>query len=160
MTLRRVANLGLDGSTVTVTFGKIQVPAITASYADKLEKGKLSPMGSQEITEITPGSYSTEDWKIKVSAVTFRTLIMPAMPKTGGGNVRMQIVVGRTHPDLGDDSDMLDGCYIGNIPAALENSNKAEEVELSGTVRQIFWTDERKTINQLASELVQQEGGF
>lgn len=160
MTLRRVANLGLDGSTVTVTLGKIQVPAITASYGDKLTPGKLTAMGSQEIDELTPGNYETDDAKIKVSAVTWRTVIMPAMPKTGGGNVRMSLVIGREHPDLGDDSDLLEGCRIISMPSAAENSNKPEEVELTFTVRQVFWTDERKTLNQLRSDLVQEDGDF
>jgi hypothetical protein len=147
--LRRVAGIGLDGSMVTATFGKIEVPLIKASYGDKLEPAFLSFMGSQQQDEQTPGTYKTDDVKLSMSAMVFRTLILPAMPATGGGNVRLPIVVGRTHPDLGSDSDLLENCRITNWSAAVENSNKAEEVELTATVQQIKWTDSRKTINQL-----------
>ncbi len=160
MGLRRVAGAGLDGSTVTATLGKLEVPLISASYADKLEPGKLSYMGSQQIDELTQGTYSTEDAKLKMSAVIFRTVVMPAMPSIGGGNVRMPIVIGRTHPDLGDDSDLLEGCRITNWPAAVENSNKAEEVELTCTIQQIKWTDQRKTINNLAGVVPSGTIGF
>ena len=71
------------------------------------------------------------------------------MPANGGGNVRMPIVIGRQHPDLGDDSDLLEGCSCKNLGAAVENSNKAEEVELVFSVQQVKWTDQRKTLNFL-----------
>lgn len=158
--IRRVTGLGFDGSNVTATFGRKEIRLISASYADRLEKGKLSQMGSQEIDEISNGTYATEDAKLKISAVTFRTVLMPAMPATGGGNVRMPIVIGREHPDLGDDSDLLEGCTINNWAAAVENSNKVEEVELTATVRQIRWTHQRKTINQLAGAVPAGATGF
>jgi hypothetical protein len=147
--MKRVIGIGLDGSNVSTTLGKVEVPLISASYGDKLEPGTLSAMGGQQIDEITPGNYATDDAQLKLSSVVFRTIIMPAMPATGGGNVRMPIVVSRSHPDLGDDSDLLEGCRIINWAAAVENSNKAEEVTLNVTVRQIRWTYARKTINQL-----------
>lgn len=147
--IRRVAGLGLDGSNVSITFGKVEIECISATYGDKVEKGTLSAMGAQQIDEVTQGTYSIDDCKIKMSSVRFRTLLIPAMPATGGGNVRMPLVVGRSHPELGDDSDLLDGSYITNWGAAVENSSKAEEVELTCKVTQILWTNERKTINQL-----------
>lgn len=147
--LKRVAGIGLDGSTVTVTIGKNQTPAIKASYGDKLEPEALSYMGGQEIDELTPGKYSTDELKITLSAMIFRTVYMPSMPASGGGNVRMAIVVSRRHPDLGDDSDLLENCRCTNWAAAVENSSKAEEVELAFKPQQIRWTNQRKTINQL-----------
>lgn len=158
--IRRVAGVGFDGSTVTTTFGKVEIRCIKASYGDKLEKGTLSLMGSQEIDEITPGTYSIDDLKITMSAVRFRAEFMPAMPQTGGGNVAMPVVVGRVHPDLGEDSDLIENCYCTNWGAAVENSNKAEEVELTFKAKQIKWTNARKTINALAGVIPAGAVGF
>lgn len=150
MAIRRVANIGLDGTTVTFTIGKTEIRCIKASYADSLEPAFLTNMGSQEQDEQSPGTYKTEQGSVTMSSMRFRTEFMPRMPKTGGGNKRQSIVVGRQHPDLGDDSDLLEGCRFINLAAAVENSNKVEEVELKFTIQQIYWTDERKTINNLA----------
>lgn len=149
MGLRRVAGVGFDGSTVAIAFGKVEIRCMSASYGDGLKPEKLTYMGSQTIDEMSPGVYETEDAKIKMSAVKFRTEFMPAMPTQGGGNVRIPITVTRSHPDLGDDSDLLEGCRLMNLPAAIENSAKLEEVELTFSVQQIKWTNDRKTINAL-----------
>lgn len=147
--IRRVSGLGLDGSTVSVTLGKIELPCISISYADKLEVGKLSMMGGQEIDEMTQGTYDTDEVSLKVSGKIYRSLLMPAMPKNGGGNVRIPIVVNFSHPDLGDDSDLLDACRLINWPASMDNTSTPHELDLKAVVQQIFWTHERKTINQL-----------
>ncbi len=149
MALRRVTGLGLDGTTVTVTFGKVEVPCISVSYGDKLEVGELSMMGAQQIDEQTPGTYAVDEAVVKVSAMVFRTLVLPAMPKTGGGNVRIPVVVGYRHPDLGSDSDLLVNCRCINWPASSENSNAALTIELKMKPTQIMWGSGRKTINQL-----------
>ncbi len=154
MSIRRVANIGLDGSTVTTTFGKVELRCIKAAYGDKLETAKLSLMGGQTIDEITQGTYATDDLKVTMSSMRFRTEFLPAMPPSGGGTVRMPIVVGRSHPDAGSDSDLLEGCRCTNWGAAVENSNKAEEVELTFVVQQIKWGDERKTINVLGPGVI------
>jgi hypothetical protein len=147
--LRRVANVGLDGSTVSMSLGKLEIRILKAGYGDSLKPESLSYMGSQKIDETTPGIYETDEGSITMSAVKFRTELMPAMPTTGGGNVRIPIVFTRTHPDLGSDSDLCENCRFTNWAAALENSAKAEEVELKFKPQQIKWTDERKTINAL-----------
>lgn len=147
--IRRMIGVGLDGSNVAVTLGKIEVPLISISYGDKLEPAKLSAMGGQQIDEITQGTYDTDEVAIKVSAVNYRALIMPAMPIFGGGNVRMPITVSFSHPDLGDDSDLLDGCRLIGWPLSLDNTNAAQTLDLKAITRQIFWTSDRKTINLL-----------
>jgi hypothetical protein len=158
--LRRVANVGLDGSTVTIALGKLEIRVMSAGYGDSLKPEALSYMGSQTIDEMTPGVYETDEGSIKMSAVKFRTELMPAMPTTGGGNVRLPIVVTRTHPDLGSDSDLLENCRFTNWAAAVENSAKAEEVELKFKPQQIKWTDERKTINALVGAAPTGSVGF
>lgn len=160
MGLRRVAGVGFDGSTVSITLGKVEIRVIKAAYGDKLTPETLSYMGSQSQDEMSPGVYSTDDTKITMSAVKFRTEFMPAMPATGGGNIRIPIVVSRSHPDLGDDSDLLEDCRCTNIPAAVENSAKLEEVELTFKTRQIKWTNERKTLNALAGAVPTGAIGF
>ena len=147
--IKRVVGIGLSGQNVSSTFGKIPVKLISASYADKLEVGTLSMMGAQEIDEVTQSTYALDEVTLKISSVEFRATLMPRMPKNGGGNIRIPIVINFSHPDLGSDSDLLDGCRIINWPAAMENSNSALEVELKAHCRQIFWTHQRKTINAL-----------
>jgi len=147
--IRRVIGVGLDGSTVTTTLGKIEVPTLKADYGDSLETAFLSYMGSQEQDEQSAGSYKTNNLKLTVSAMIFRTVIMPAFPNNGAGLVRMPIVIGRTHPETGSDSDLLIDCRCMNFSAAVENSNKVEETPLEFTIRQIKWTRARKTINQI-----------
>jgi hypothetical protein len=147
--MKRVIGVGLDGSTVTTSLGKIEIPLIKADYGDNLETAWLSYMGSQEQDEQSPGAYKTNNLKLTTSAMVFRTIIMPAFPNNGAGLVKMTIVVSRTHPDsnVGSDSDMLVGCRCMNFAAAVENSNKVEETTLEWTVKQIKWTNARKTIN-------------
>lgn len=149
--MKRVNGLGLDGSNLSITIGKIEVPILSISYGDKLEPGTVSAMGAQQVDEVTDGTYSVDEVSISVTSVTFRTIIMPAMPQYGGGNVRVPIVVNYTHADLGDDSDLLAGCRLNNWPAAGDNSNTPFKVELKATCRQIYWTKDRKTINRLAN---------
>ena len=160
MGIRRSVGQGLDGSNVTITLGKIECPAISAKYGDKLEPGKLSYMGGQQVDEMTQGSYSIEDPEIVVSSVIFRSVIMPAMPKSGGGNVRLPVVVSFDHPDLGSDSDLIEGARIVNWSQAVSNSNTAFEVPLKLAATQIRWTDDRKTINQLRGEPPNGAHGF
>lgn len=149
--LRRVIGAGLDGSTVTTTFGKIEVPLIKADYGDQLETAFLSHLGSQEQDEQSPGSYKTNPLKITVSAMIFRTVIMPSFPNNGAGLMKIPVVISRQHPEanVGGDSDLLLDCRCMNFAAAVENSNKIEETTLEWTVRQIKWTRARKTINQI-----------
>lgn len=153
MTIRRVDRIGLDGTTLSVTLGRIQVAALKASYGDKLETATLSEMGSQAIDVRTPGNYSTDEVAISFEAVTFRSEVLPRLQTTGFGNEKLPIVFGFTHPDLGDDSDLLIGCRVTNLAQAIENSNKALEVELKLTTDQIFWGNDRKTINSLDPSL-------
>lgn len=147
--IKRVVGLGLDGSNVESTFGKLPIPLVSASYGDKLEPGTLSKMGAQQIDEVTQGTYAIDEVSLKMSAVDFRTILMPAMPQHGGGNVRIPVVISISHPDLGDDSDLIESLRIINWAAAVENSNTAQTVELKGMATQIRWTHQRKTINQL-----------
>lgn len=147
--LRVNTGAGFDGSTVTTTLGKTELKLIKASYGETLDKGVLSYMGSQTQDEITPGNYKTDDLKMTMSSVIFRGIFLPRLPTQGFGNVALPFVISRAHPSIGSDSDLLLGCYCKNLAAAIENSNKAEEVELAWQITQIKWTNARKTINAL-----------
>lgn len=162
MPFRQVNGIGLDGTNVTATFGKIEVPIVSATYGDKLEPGTLSFMGAQQNDERTPGTYSVDEITIKVSTIIFRTRILTAMPQYGGGNILIPIVIGYEHPDIGTDSDLLDQCRITQWPQTTENSNTPLQVELKANSLQIFWSDQRKTINQLRGQPLpfSQAGGF
>lgn len=148
--MQRVLGIGLDGTTVSVTIGRTVIPCTKGSYADNLDPQFLTYMGSQSQDESTPGTYKTDVAKFTMSSVVFRTEFLPKLPQNGAGNVRFPMVVGFEHPDLGDDSDLLEGCKIMNLAAAIENSGKALETELSFQVQQIRWTDRRVTINRLS----------
>jgi len=137
-----------DGSCNSVIIGSATIPALSASYADGLDKGDVVEMGSQEIEAVTQGIYKRDEPKIKFRSSIFRTMLMPMFPANGFGNVRWQIVVVKDHPDMGSDSDLLNSCYCTNVSAAIEASNKGDEVETTWKIGKggIAWTDERKTI--------------
>lgn len=145
----RVAGIGFDGSTVTVTIGKKEIRVIKAAYGDKLESAFLSYMGAQTQDEQTPGTYKTDSLKITMSGTLFRAELLPLFYSTGAGLKSLAIVIGRTHPDIGSDSDLLQGCRLSSLAGSVENSNKAEETEFEFTVRQVYWGNARKTINSL-----------
>jgi hypothetical protein len=147
--LRRVTGAGFDGSTVTTTLGKIEIPIIKADYGDALETAFLSYMGGQENDEQSPGSYKTNNLKLTVSAMVLRVDILPNFPVNGFGLTELPIVISRSHPEAGADSDMLLRCRCTNLAAAVENSNKVEESTLEFTVGQVKWTRNRMTINKV-----------
>jgi hypothetical protein len=148
MALRRLGPIAFDGTTINIAIGRTIVPCLKASYGDKLETQTISNMGSQKIDARTPGTYSTEEVSLTFESTKFRELVAPRLQVDGFGNERLQLVVAFSHPDIGYDSDLLDNCRITNGATALENSNKAAEVELKLTTDQIYWTQQRKTINK------------
>lgn len=147
--IRRVVGIEPDGSVVTATFGRHQIRILSASYADGVDPADLMEMGTQTIAALTPGTYKRDDLKIKMRSTRFRADFLPLMPKNGGGNIIIPVVIGFTHPDIGSDSDLLAGARCTNWSAAMENSNKALEIELTWKFRQIYWTSARKTVNAL-----------
>lgn len=147
MTIKRVATSELDGTIVTTSFGSTAVPCAEATYGDDIETGNYTPMGSQGGGRRTRGVYKPAEWTVKMSSFDFRTILLPALPETGAGNVEFALVVGVRHPDLGDDSDLLESCRCTNWAAAVKNSSEALMVDLKGTTQQVRWTDKRITIN-------------
>lgn len=149
MGIKRVVGVEFDGGSVTTTFGRIEIPALSAQYADGLETEAGHSMGSQQQDYRTAGTYKTDSIKIKFRSTVFRALLMPQFPTNGAGLIRKNVVVGFHHPDIGDDSDLLSQARCTNWSQACENSNKAIEVETTWECKQIFWTSDRKTINAL-----------
>lgn len=147
MPIRRVASSELDGTTVTISLGSTQVACAEGTYGDSIERGNYTPMGSQGGGRRTRGMYKTVEWTFKISSFDFRTIIMPALPKVGFGNVVFPIIVGVKHPDLGDDSDLLESCMFSNLDAAVKNSSEVMMLDIKGTTQQVYWGDERRTIN-------------
>ncbi|MEQ9324836.1 MAG: hypothetical protein RIF41_37060 [Polyangiaceae bacterium] len=151
--IKRVEGLGLDGSTVNIMLGKIEVPMISASYGDKLDVGELGYMGGQQIDELTQGKYSTDEITFEVSDVIYRSLILPNMPSRGMGVIRIpSIIINKEHPDLGSDSDQLSGCRLIGWPMQINNTQEAFKLSLKAKCRQVLWGSERKTINLLRGE--------
>lgn len=148
MTMRRVNKIALDGTNITMMFGRNQVQCTKSSYGDKLETTTISYMGSQAIDARTMGSYSTDEAKVSMESVVFRAEFLPLLQKSGYGNEQIPIVFGYSHPDLGDDSDMLDQCRFTNLAQAIDNSNKALEVEFGIVFNQLYLGEDRITINQ------------
>lgn len=146
---RRVAKIALDGTTITMMFGRNQIQCTKASYADKLETAVLSHMGSQAIDERSPGTYSTEEAKVSMSSTVFRAEFADLLQTDGYGTEQIPIVFSYSHPDLGSDSDLLDQARFTGLSQALEASNKALEVEFGIVFNQLYLTDRRITINKL-----------
>lgn len=151
MTIQRVQRLALDGSTVTITFGRHEVRCTKVSYGDKLEKSTLSNMGSQEIDAATLGTYKVDDAKVSIEAIEFRTVLYPILQSNGFGNERINVVVTYGHPDIGYDSDMLGWCSFIAPAASMANDNKPAEVEITLQPLQVYWGSERKTINRVGA---------
>lgn len=147
MPIRRVASSELDGTAVTMSFGSTQVACAEATYGDTIETGNYVPMGSQGGGRRTRGTYKTEEWTAKISSFDFRTILVPAFPTVGAGNVVFPLLCSVRHPDLGDDSDLLEDCRCTNWAAAVKNSSEVSMIELKGTTQQVRWTDKRITIN-------------
>jgi hypothetical protein len=149
MAIRRVTSNEFDGSTVTTTFGKTEIRALKASYADNLETETIPEQGSQRQGARTPGIYKTEDVSISFRSSVFRAELLPLLPSRGAGLAKVAIVVSFFHPEIGSDSDMLAGARLVNLSAATEASAKALEVETKWVIDQIHWTSRRITINSL-----------
>lgn len=153
MTMRRVNRIALDGSTLSILFGRNQIPCLKASYGDKLETAVLSNMGSQEIDARTPGNYVTEDAKVSMESVVFRAQFAPLLQVDGYGTEQIPIIFAYGHPDIGDDSDLLEQARFVGLNLAVENSSKAFEVEFSIVFNQLYLTDQRIRINKLNPQL-------
>ncbi len=149
MTIQRVDRIAADGTTVTTILGKHQIPALKASYGDKIEREVGSEMGSQQIDYETPGKYSTEVLALTFEYVRFHEDISPLLQTDGFGNERIPIVVAVSHPDLGSDSDLLDQCRFLSQKDSVDNTSGARVVETEWSTNQIYWGDERKTRNKL-----------
>jgi hypothetical protein len=151
--MQKVFGIELDGTTTVMTIGRTQIPVMSGSYGDNLSPEKLRQMGSQIIDALTMGTYETDEGKVKMSASNFRGLFFPLVDQYGFGNRSIPLIFSFTHPEIGNDSDYLDGCRFTKLSQALEASNKAQEVEFGITVRQIYWTDRRITINALDTSI-------
>jgi|PlaIllAssembly_1097288.scaffolds.fasta_scaffold46044_2 hypothetical protein len=148
MTIRRIDRTAADGTTLTITFGRHQIPVQSISYGDKIETQQGSNTGSQKIDWETPGSYSTEEAACKMEAILFRELMTPLMASDGISADTFSIVVTDSHPGFGDDSDLLEGAHFVGLKAARDNSNNAAMVEFGIKFKQIYWTNSRITINR------------
>ena len=146
--IQRVRGYELDGTCVSMVIGRTQFDVLKCSYGDKLTPEKLRQMGRQDIDSITRGIYDTDDGKFTVSASVYRAEIMPLLDTEGFGNRVSPLIFCFNHPELGNDSDLLEARIV-SLGGSAENSAKALEVEVGLIVRQVWWTNERKTINDL-----------
>jgi hypothetical protein len=148
MRIRRTIGTELDGTTVTVTFGRTQVDVLKSSYGDKISPEAVRQMGSQAIDALTPGIYDTDEGKFSMSASVARGEFIPLLDQFGWGNRLIPLVFSYTHGEIGSDSDYV-LCRITAISNPAEAASKALEVEFTIKPVQILWTDDRKTINRL-----------
>lgn len=148
MPMKRVQGNGLDGSNVATTLGKTEIPLVEANYGDSIETETLTEMGAQEIDERSLGTYKTEDVSIKMSSTRFRSQFLPALAANGFGNKPFPMVISFSHPDLGDDSDLLEQCRIVNLAAATAAAASVLTVEVKLVCNQIRWGSARATINR------------
>jgi len=129
--------------------GRVSVEAIEISYGDKLDPAHLTNMGSHQIDTVSRGAYATEPGRLKIEAVRFRADIAPHVQRYGFGTERFPMVVSFSHPDLGEDSDLLENVAIIGLQSALKQGNEITVVELGLDYTQVRWTNDRRTINLL-----------
>lgn len=146
--IQRIRGYELDGTTITMVIGRTQFDILKCSYGDKLSPEKLRQMGRQDIDSITRGTYDTDDGKFSVAASVFRGELAPLLDVEGFGNRVIPVIFCFNHPELGNDSDLMEARII-SLSGSGENSSKPNENELGLIIRQIWWTNERKTINDL-----------
>lgn len=146
--MRSVRGLELDGSTARMSVGRVRMDVISSAYGDGMQIEKVRDIGKQAIAGKTPGMYDTDEGSVKMRASVFRTQFIPLVPP-GFGNLVVPVVFSYVHPEMGGDSDLIEGCVFHGIKAAVEASAKALEIELKITYDQIFWTDYRISINRL-----------
>lgn len=160
MAINRVERVALDGGNVTIAFGKVIAECKKISYGDALEPENVLAMGSQAISAQTDGTYKVEDAKVTMDAAEFRAVIQPALDANGFGNRRFDIIVGFQHADLGSDSDALGNARFVGLSTASEAAAKALEVEFTIKFTQLYWGDDRKTINRVGPISPQPSSGF
>lgn len=131
-----------------MTIGRTQMVITKCSYGDSLATEDLKVMGNQVIEAITRGTYAADEGKFALPGSVFRAELGPKLDLEGFGNREYPIVFSYDHPNLGSDSDLVMARII-KIGATGEVGGKAQENEFGLKVRQIFWTEDRKTINDL-----------
>jgi hypothetical protein len=160
ISLQRVNRLALDGSTVSMYFGRAVIECLKATYGDKIETQTVTQMGSQEISARTRGTYSTEEATITMDTQVYRSELAPLLDYDGFGNRTLPIIIQYYHPDIGDDSDLLDRARFVGGGAATENTANPLTVDIKIAFDQLYWTNERKTRNQLSVNTALGEGAF
>lgn len=142
----RVTNVEFDGSSVILGIGALEVEALKLNYGDSLKPEKVRPLGQQRIGALTPGEYDVSEGGITLRNSVWCSDVLPRLVD-GFGNVPLDITVSVTHPEIGFDSDFLEGARITNIEAAKEAGAKGLEVELKIQPIQIWWGTGRVRIN-------------
>lgn len=160
MTIRAIDGLALDGSSVTATLGKLEPRVSKLEYGDTLETESVGSMGSQKKQDVTPGSVNVEQVKISFYEQEWRDKIYPALPRRGFGNVRFPITINYSHPDLGDDSDLLVNARLTGTKKAVEAGSKALLTECTFTITEIQYGESRKTMGSDTGSVVDGSSGF
>jgi hypothetical protein len=145
--MRNVRGKAIDGSNVKMLFGRFEIPCLSRELGDAIETEVVHNMGSQSQDGRTEGTYKTDQVKVKMERKIYSTLYAPKLAVDGAGHECVNITFQYKHPDLGDDSDFVEGCRLVGTHDAGE-SGKADEVELTFDCIQIYWTDKRITINK------------
>lgn len=142
MPVRRIG-LSFDGSCGHVTIGKTEIPFISESHGDNLKAEWVWRLGTQTPEADTPGQYEPEEGSLKMSSVNFRSLLVPALARIGAGNTRRIAIVTLTHPEIGTDSDALEGFRVMGLKQAIEASSKSIEIEVKTRYRLVRWGEKR-----------------
>ncbi len=151
MSLRRVNRAALDGTNVSILVGINQLRCSKFSYGDSLTISKGSRLGSQQQDYETSGSYKTDDPAFTVEAADYR-IFMDGLAVNGYGNRSVPVIVLYEHPDLGRVSDLLDGFRFLTNATSGESGEKMLEQEVKCSCMQIYWGDQRKTLNYITGK--------
>jgi hypothetical protein len=151
MSLRRVNRAALDGTNVSILVSIYRLKCSKFSYGDSLTISKGSRLGSQEQDYQTSGSYKADDPAFTVEAVDYREFL-DLLAVNGFGNRVVPAIVLYEHPDMGRVSDLLDGTRFLTGAISGESGEKMLEHEIKCSTMQVYWGDQRKTLNYITGK--------
>ena len=106
------------------------------------------------------GSVNVDEVKISFYEHEWRSVIYPALPRRGFGNVRFPITINYSHPELGADSDLLVNARLTGTKKAIETGSKALLTECTFTITEIQYGESRKTMGSDTGSVVDGSSGF
>jgi hypothetical protein len=147
--IRRVPGVEFDGSTISITIGRLVFEAEKVDYSDDITTTVGTSLGTQEQRYRTLGVYKTGQVTIEPRFSVLRRDFLSSLAPNGFGGQINPIIVGYWHPQLGKDSDLLAGARLVSITGGGEVGGKQLMMPIKFDIMQIFWGNGRQTLNRV-----------